>query len=77
VTSSNDEIHILAKEKIVLQAGQSSVTLEGGNITFACPGKFSVKGSGQAFTGPGLSSTDLETLPDGKAEKAPTRARSQ
>ncbi len=34
VTSSNDEIHILAKEKIVLQAGQSSVTLEGSNITF-------------------------------------------
>ena len=63
VTSSNDEIHILAKEKIVLQAGQSSVTLEGQNITFACPGKFSVKGSGQAFQGPGSDSANLVALP--------------
>jgi len=65
VTSSNDEIHILAKEKIVLQAGQSSVTLEGQNITFACPGKFSVKGSGNAFLGPGSNSADLGGLPSG------------
>jgi type VI secretion system secreted protein VgrG len=33
VTSSNDEIHILANSRIVLQAGQSSVTLAGGDIT--------------------------------------------
>ena len=71
VTSSNDEIHILAKEKIVLQAGQSSVTLEGSNITFACPGKFSVKGSGHAFLGAGKSAAVLEALPEGKADKAP------
>lgn len=63
VTTSNDEIHILAKEKIVLQAGQSSVTLEGQNITFACPGTFSVKGSGQAFLGPGSDSANLVALP--------------
>ncbi|MBS1140760.1 MAG: Rhs element Vgr protein [Proteobacteria bacterium] len=68
VTSSNDEIHILAKEKIVLQGGQSSVTLEGSNITFACPGTFSVKGSGQAFTGPGSSPANLEGLPEGKVD---------
>lgn len=67
VTSSNDEIHILAKEKIVLQAGQSSVTLEGSNITFACPGKFSVKGSGNAFMGPGSNPATLEGLPDSLA----------
>lgn len=66
VTSSNDEIHILAKEKIVLQAGQSSVTLEGQNITFACPGKFSVKGNGQAFLGPGSQAAELEGLPDSR-----------
>ncbi|HLO62616.1 MAG TPA: DUF2345 domain-containing protein, partial [Azonexus sp.] len=69
VTSSNDEIHILAKEKIVLQAGQSSVTLEGGNITFACPGKFSVKGSGQAFLGPESDSADLVALPTGQVSQ--------
>ncbi|UCV09534.1 type VI secretion system Vgr family protein [Dechloromonas denitrificans] len=65
ITSSNDEIHILAKEKIVLQAGQSSVTLEGQNITFACPGTFSVKGSGNAFVGPGNGAAGLESLPTG------------
>ncbi|MCB4359477.1 type VI secretion system Vgr family protein [Quatrionicoccus australiensis] len=65
ITSSNDEIHIQAKEKIVLQAGQSSVTLEGSNITFACPGTFSVKGSGAAFLGPGNGAVQLEGLPSG------------
>ncbi|MBI2278034.1 MAG: type VI secretion system tip protein VgrG [Dechloromonas sp.] len=70
VTSSNDEIHLLAKQKIVLQAGQSSVTLEGGNITFACPGTFSVKGSGSAFLGPGSSPAEMAVLPEGKADAA-------
>jgi len=68
ITSSNDEIHILAKEKIVLQAGQSSVTLEGANITFACPGTFSVKGSGNAFVGPGRGAAEMEKLPDSRAK---------
>jgi type VI secretion system secreted protein VgrG len=40
IVSVNDVIEIKAKEKIVLQAGQSPVTLEGGNITLACPGNF-------------------------------------
>ncbi|MBL8404390.1 MAG: type VI secretion system tip protein VgrG [Dechloromonas sp.] len=68
VTSSNDEIHLLAKEKIVLQAGQSSVTLEGSNITFACPGKFSVKGSGIAFLGAERGEANLDALPAGNTE---------
>lgn len=71
ITSTSDEIQILAKEKIVLQAGQSSVTLEGQNITFACPGAFSVKGSGHAFVGPGSSPAEMEALPDGTVDKAP------
>jgi type VI secretion system secreted protein VgrG len=49
VISVNDCIEIKAKEKIVLQAGQSAITLEGGDITFACPGKFSVKGGKHLF----------------------------
>jgi len=68
ITSSNDEIHILAKEKIVLQAGQSSVTLEGSNITFACPGTFSVKGSGNHFLGAGKGSAEMERLPDSQVK---------
>lgn len=66
VTSTNDEIHILAKDKIVLQAGQSSVTLQGANITFTCPGTFSVKGGGNHFQGPGSGGAEMEILPNGK-----------
>lgn len=49
VISVNDAIEVKANKKIVLQAGQASVTLEGQNITFACPGTFSVKGSQHLF----------------------------
>jgi type VI secretion system secreted protein VgrG len=49
VVSVNDGIEIKARDKIVLQAGQSAVTLEGGDITFACPGTFSVKGGQHVF----------------------------
>jgi type VI secretion system secreted protein VgrG len=49
VISVNDVIEIKANKKIVLQAGQASVTLEGGNITFACPGTFTVKGGQHLF----------------------------
>lgn len=74
VTSSNDEIHILAKQKIVFQAGQSSITLQGQNITFACPGKFSVKGAGHAFTGPGSAPAVLGALPVGTIQASPLPA---
>ena len=64
VISVNDSIEIKAKEKIVLQAGQSSITLEGGDITFACPGNFTVKGA-QHFFDSGASKAMLpQTLPD-------------
>ena len=51
IVSVNDVIEIKAKEKIVLQAGRSSVTLDGANITFTCPGHFTVKGSQHIFSG--------------------------
>ena len=71
LTSSNDEIRILAKDRIVLTAGQSSVTLSGGDITFACPGKFSVKGGGNAFLGPGKAPASFEGLPIGTVQEIP------
>ena len=63
--SVNDVIEIKASEKIVLQAGQSSVTLEGGNITFACPGNFSVKWGQHVFQGGGNEAAAPSTLPTG------------
>lgn len=70
VISVNDCIEIKAKEKIVLQAGESAVTLEGGNITFACPGKFSVKGGKHLFDGGESKTANLLNLPGELSEEA-------
>ena len=64
VTSVNGRIDIKAKQKIVLHAGQSSITLEGANITFACPGKISIKGGVHGFKGGAGKAAELEGLPD-------------
>ncbi|BEV15428.1 type VI secretion system tip protein VgrG [Herbaspirillum sp. DW155] len=64
VISVNEGIEIKARQKIVLQAGQASVTLEGGNITFACPGTFSVKGGTHAFPGGASAAASQTPLPN-------------
>jgi type VI secretion system secreted protein VgrG len=64
VISVNAAIEIKAKEKIVIQAGQSAITLEGGNITFACPGNFTVKGGKHTFDSGENKAADLRRLPD-------------
>ncbi len=64
IISVNDSIEIKANQKIVLQAGQSSITLEGGNITFACPGKFTVKGGKHVFEAGASMAAVPTTLPD-------------
>ena len=49
IVSVNDSISIHAKSAIALKAGQTSITLDGGDITFKCPGTFSVKGSAHSL----------------------------
>jgi type VI secretion system secreted protein VgrG len=71
VISVNDGIEVKARKKIVLQAGQASITLEGRDITFACPGTFSVKGGQHVLDGGAGQATTLPPLPDG-AQQAPT-----
>jgi type VI secretion system secreted protein VgrG len=68
IISVNDSIEIKAREKIVLQAGQAEMTLEGGDITFACPGKFSVKGGQHVFDGGASKAAELPHLPEGASE---------
>ena len=63
VISVNDGIEIKAKEKIVLLAGKAVVTLEGGDITFACPGTFSVKGGQHLFDGGASRPAEIDDLP--------------
>lgn len=70
VISVNDGIEIKAKEKIVLQAGQSAITLDGGDITFACPGKFSVKGGKHLFDGGARNAANSPNLPGELSEDA-------
>ena len=71
VISVNDEIRISASTKIELIAGQSSITLEGGDIEFKTPGAFTAKGSGHAFTGGGSGAVVLPNLPADLAKLTP------
>jgi type VI secretion system secreted protein VgrG len=72
IVSVNANIKIEANQKIVLQAGQSAITLEGGNITFACPGKFAVLGSKHGFDSGARQSAELAKLPSSKSSDATT-----
>ena len=68
VISVNDSIRINARTQIVLKAGQASITLDGADITFACPGTFSVKGSGHSLGGGGSATAELQKLPDSRVK---------
>ena len=65
VTSSNDEIHVLAKQKITLKGGQTSIELDGMNITLKMPGLLDVKGATKSFVGPKGNPAELPYLPFG------------
>jgi type VI secretion system secreted protein VgrG len=70
VTSSNDEIHVLAKQKITLKGGQTSIELDGANITLKMPGLLDVKGTSKSFVGPKGSPAELPLLPTGAINEA-------
>jgi type VI secretion system secreted protein VgrG len=65
VQSTTDEIRIQASKSITLTAGQSQIVIEGGNITFTCPGTWTVKGASHAWSGGGSRAASLMTLPNG------------
>ena len=66
VISANGHIEIKAKKKISLMAGQAAVTLEDGNISFACPGKITVKGGQHLFDKGARKAAVFEKLPDSR-----------
>jgi type VI secretion system secreted protein VgrG len=66
VQSTTDEIRIQASKSITLTAGQSQIVIEGGNITFTCPGTWTVKGAGHDWSSGGGFDTSLEVLPDSR-----------
>ncbi|WP_054921241.1 type VI secretion system Vgr family protein [Pseudomonas sp. NBRC 111138] len=61
-TASAGRIDLIAKTRIVLQAGSASITLQGGDITFACPGQFSVKGSEHPLLGGAKHTLNLDVM---------------
>ena len=71
VQSVNDEIRILAHSQIEIIGGQSSLLLKDSDITFTCPGNFSVKGATHQFLGGGSQAAALPSLPDGLAALEP------
>ncbi|TDP82065.1 type VI secretion system secreted protein VgrG [Aquabacterium commune] len=65
VQSTTDEVRVFAQDSITLTAGQSQITLQGGDITFTCPGSFTVKGASHEWGGGANASSSLLALPSG------------
>jgi type VI secretion system secreted protein VgrG len=62
--STNSHVDFAAAKSIVIcTEGGASLTIEGGNITFACPGTISIKGASKSFAGPAATSYGLPTFP--------------
>jgi uncharacterized protein (DUF2345 family) len=64
ITATDNRIDVLAQQKVVLQAGNSAITLEGGDITFSCPGTFTVKAGQHPFLGGASDAAAVPALPD-------------
>ncbi len=66
VQSTTDEIRIQASDSITLSAGQSAIVIKGGDITFTCPGNWTVKGATHDWGSGGNGSFSALTLPDSR-----------
>jgi len=72
VMSVHSEVRVQASSRIELVGGQSSLVLDGGNITFTCPGAWKAKGATKSLSQGGSSQaarlaflpTGTTTLPD-------------
>ncbi|MDE2592635.1 MAG: DUF2345 domain-containing protein, partial [Burkholderiales bacterium] len=63
VQSTTDEIRIQAKDSITLSAGQSAIVIKGGDITFTCPGNWTVKGATHEWGAGGGGGASLMVMP--------------
>ncbi|MCD7100418.1 type VI secretion system Vgr family protein, partial [Stenotrophomonas sp. MMGLT7] len=64
VVSANAAVELAAGKTVHLAtAGGASVTIEGGNITFACPGNIRVHASKKSFVGPVQQAYPLPQFP--------------
>lgn len=68
VQSTTDEVRIQASKSITLTAGQSQIVIEGGDITFSCPGSWTVKGATHDWLGGGSQAASLPAMPSDGAQ---------
>jgi type VI secretion system secreted protein VgrG len=74
IQSQTQHIDWAAAKKIVLSvAGGASLTIEGGNITFECPGKLLVKASKKSFVAGARATYQLPKLPAAPIEDVPLK----
>ncbi len=65
LNAADDRIELIAKDRIVLQSGTSSITLQGTNITVVCDGAFTVRGGEHPIMGGAITAPDMPILPNG------------
>lgn len=63
IASESADVQVAAKLKITLNSGGASLEIEGGNMTFHCPGAFTIKAGSFTFVGPVNVPTQLPILP--------------
>ncbi|MCP3719724.1 DUF2345 domain-containing protein [Paraburkholderia sp. CNPSo 3281] len=63
VASESADVQVSAKSKITLNSGGASLVIEGGNMTFHCPGAFTIKAASFTFVGPDNVPAQLPSLP--------------
>ena len=64
LASANSHVDFAAAKSVTLcTEGGASLTIEGGNITFACPGTISVKAGSKSFAGPARMMPSLPEFP--------------
>jgi len=68
IQSTTDEIRVQASESITLTAGQSQIVIKGGDITFTCPGTWTVKAAAHDWAGGASGAANLVTLPDSRVK---------
>ena len=68
IQSTTDEIRVQAKDSITLAAGQCQIVLKGGDITFTCPGTWTVKGAMHDWGAGGSNAANSTPLPDSRVK---------
>ncbi|MCP3718654.1 type VI secretion system Vgr family protein [Paraburkholderia sp. CNPSo 3281] len=63
IASESADVQVSAKSKITLNSGGASLVIEGGNMTFLCPGAFTIKAGSFTFVGPDNVPAQLPVLP--------------